>query len=64
MVGVSVVIRDSNNDFMVCRMHKYHGLIEAREAETKALIDVVRMSLKVSQLSWIHDVTESSCYWT
>lgn len=47
MVGVAAAIRDSNGDFMVCRMHNCHGLIEAREAETKAFLDALTWTVSL-----------------
>ncbi|XP_073129489.1 uncharacterized protein [Henckelia pumila] len=55
--GVAAVIRDLNGDFMVCRMHKYNGHIEVREAEAKTLYDVLNwvISLELQRIIFESD---------
>ncbi|XP_075499853.1 uncharacterized protein LOC142538416 [Primulina tabacum] len=41
LIGYAAVVRDSKGEFMVCRMLKFQGSIEVREAEAKALLDAI-----------------------
>lgn len=41
MTRGAAIIRDQNGEFMVCRIFKHHGVLNARKAEAKALLEAL-----------------------
>lgn len=41
MTGGAAIIRDHDGEFMVCRIFKHQGVLDAREAEAKALLEAL-----------------------
>lgn len=56
--GVSAVIRDSSGEFMVCRIQCYYEILEAREAEAKALLEAVHWTISMELQ---HIIFETDC---
>lgn len=56
--GVSAVIRDSSCEFMVRIIQCHHEILEAREAEAKALLEAVHWTISVELQ---HIILETDC---
>lgn len=56
--SVAAIIRDSTGDFMACRLQCYHGMLTAREAEAKTLLEAVQWD---AFMELQHVIFETDC---